>query len=764
MADSTPDQTLAAAVKMHQAGRLAEAEQIYRTILQRSPDEAAVLHLLGLIAHQRGDNAAAEELIRRAIACSPDVADFHKNLGRVLAARGNPGEGLASYRRAAALRPGDYDAHLGAAVLLSQMNRLDEAIAAYEQSLAIQPGQRDAWIRLAQLLVQRGNLQGARIKYETALQHWPESAELLSNYGSVLKDIGLVPAAILAYRKALGLLPGSPLILANLGVALAQAGQREEAIAVLKRAAAGEPNSAAARGRLGRVLLDFGFREEALAEFQAAAALEPAAAQRHRDIAEALGTLDRSDEALPAHRRAVELSPESGAAQQGLGLSLRDLGRFDEAMEALGRAVKLEPGNARIGSSMVITSLYHPGLDTPAIRRIELEWDERYAKPLRSSIRAHDNSRDPQRRLKIGYVSADFSAHVVGRNVLPLFREHDHGRYEIFCYSNGSGPGAMTDRFKSYADHWIEIGAMTDEAAAERIRSDKIDILVDLALHTVNHRLLIFARKPAPVQMCFAGYPGGTGLRTMDYRISDPYLDPPDGEENEPLERVLRLADCFWCFDPDAMDVAKGFDVGPLPALSAGSITFGSLNVPFKMNDEVLALWARVMQRVPSSRLIMLALVGPIRERILRKFSDAGVDPSRVELVGRRPREQYLRLYERIDLGLDTVPYNSHSTGLESLWMGVPIVTLVGRTTVGRAGYSHLSNLGLRDLIATDRDQFVEIAVKTAGDLPRLAELRRTLRGRMLASPLCDARRFARNVETAFRTAWGEWCGRSVQS
>jgi protein O-GlcNAc transferase len=750
------DPKLARAVKLHQGGQLAEAEQIYRDILAQRPGDPVVLHLLGLVFHQRGDNASAEQLIRQAIVFAPEAPDFHKNLARVLAASGKTQEAVDSYRAAARLRPEDGDAYLGVATLLSQMGRGDEAAAEYEKSLKIQPRRRDVWIGLAQLQVRKEDLEGARLIYERAMAQLPESAEILTNYGSVLLKLEDREGAIAAYRKASANLQ-SAVILMNLGGALAKAGQRGEAIEQFRKVVAMEPNSAVARGHLGGLLLEEGKREEALEQLQKAIEIQPVDADLRATLGRILSTLDRGDEAVEACRKAVALAPGSANIHHGLGLALRDLGKFDEAMAAFSRAQELDPKDPYIGSSLILTSLYHPGMDADSIRRLESDWDERYAQALRSAIVPHVNDRDADRRLRIGYVSADFSAHVVGRNVLPLIREHDRSQFEVFCYSNHAGPGVMTEKFKSYAEHWIEIGEMSDAAAARRIREDRIDVLIDLALHTVNHRLLVFARKPAPVQMTFAGYPGGTGLKTIDYRISDPYLDPGEGEEKSGSERVLRLADSFWCFDAEAMEVAHGYEVNELPALGAGYVTFGCLNVPFKMNEQVLELWAKVLGRVPNSRLLMLALQGEIRERILKKFAAWGIEASRIEFAGRRARAEYLRLFGRIDLGLDTFPYNSHSTGLESLWMGVPIVTLIGKTTVGRAGFSQLSNLGMREFVAATEEEFVEIAVKAAGDLPRLAEVRRNLRGRMAASPLCDAKRFARNVEAVLRTAWAGW-------
>jgi predicted O-linked N-acetylglucosamine transferase (SPINDLY family) len=289
------------------------------------------------------------------------------------------------------------------------------------------------------------------------------------------------------------------------------------------------------------------------------------------------------------------------------------------------------------------------------------------------------------------------------------------------------------------------------------VREDRIDILVDLTLHMAHNRLLLFARKPAPVQVTWLGYPGTTGLETMDYRLTDPYLDPPDQTEQFYSERSIRLPHTFWCYQPHMLEGEDLPEVNPLPALTAGAVTFGCLNNFCKVNPSLLELWGKVLQAVPGSRLLLLAPSGSRRQWVKKILGD------RVDFVDHCPRQAYLDLYHRIDLGLDTLPYNGHTTSLDSLWMGVPVVTSIGKTVVGRAGWSQLSNLGLPELAAKTEEEFVSITAGLAKDLPRLAELRKTLRPRMTASPLMDAERFARDIESAYRQMWQEWCGRQTR-
>ncbi|MGA2442648.1 MAG: hypothetical protein ABSH08_16970, partial [Tepidisphaeraceae bacterium] len=403
---------------------------------------------------------------------------------------------------------------------------------------------------------------------------------------------------------------------------------------------------------------------------------------------------------------------------------------------------------------------FHPGCDARMIYEENRRWNQQHAEPLKKLIQPHANNRDADRRLRIGYVSPDFRDHCQSFFTIPLLSNHDREGFEIFCYADVGRPDAVTERIRGCAQVWRSIPGMTDAEVTRKIREDRIDILVDLTMHMANGRPLIFARKPAPVQVAWLAYPGTTGLSAMDYRLTDPYLDPPGLNDQFYSETSIRLPDTFWCYDPLVTELA----VNPLPAQTNDHITFGCLNNFIKVNEQVLRLWAQVLKTIPRSRFMLLCPEGSHRQPLLDMLQREGISPDRIELIAFRPRPQYLELYHRIDAGLDTFPSNGHTTSLDSFWMGVPVVTLVGQTVVGRAGLSQLTNLGLPELIARTPEEYVRIAANLARNLPRLAELRRTLRGRMQASPLMDAPRFARNVEAAYRQMWRNWCAEGVRS
>jgi predicted O-linked N-acetylglucosamine transferase (SPINDLY family) len=420
----------------------------------------------------------------------------------------------------------------------------------------------------------------------------------------------------------------------------------------------------------------------------------------------------------------------------------------------------IAPDNAWIHSNLAYALHFHPAYDARALAEEHDVWNFQHAVPLKQFILPHRNDRRPERRLRIGYVSPDFRQHPVGRFLLPLLAHHDKRQVEVFGYAQVSVPDDLTQRLRDCMDGWRNIAGLSDDQTADLIRQDQIDILVDLTMHMANNRLLVFARKPAPVQVTYLAYCSTTGLETIDYRLSDPYLDPP-GEVGEwgrdelfYSEQTIRLPESYWCYQPVISPPATG----PLPALKQGHITFGCLNNFCKVSAPALAAWARILRAVPHSELLLHAPEGAHRQCVREKLKGAGIEPERIRFAGFKTTEAYFELYGQIDIALDTFPYAGGTTTCDALWMGVPVVSLAGHTAVGRGGVSILSNAGLPELVAHTKDEYVRIARGLAGDLSRLGHLRSTLRQRMEHSPLMDAPRFARGVEAAYRLMWRQWC------
>ena len=642
------------AVQRHRAGRLAEAEALYRQILAAQPRHAEALHLLGVIAQQAGRHDLAVELIRQALGIHPNNPAAHSNLGE-------------AYRK---------------------LGRLDEAMSAYRRALELQPNYPEAYNNLGHALTEQGRFEEAIAEYRRGLELRPD-ADAYNRLGAALTDQGALDEGIAAYRRALELQPDCLEAHNNLGIALRR------------------------RGRL--------------------------------------------DEAISTLRRALELKPDSPEALNNLGNTLRDQGQLDEAAAAFRRGLEITPDNPRMHSNLVLTLLYHPGHGARAIAEEQQRWSRQFSDPLKPYVHPHANDRNPERRLRVGYVSPDFREHAVGRYLLPLFERHDRERIEIFCYSGVARPDWLTERLRAQTGGWRNTAGIPDARLAEMIRADGVDILVDVALHTAGNRLPVFARQPAPVQATWLGYPGSTGLQSIGYRLTDNHMEPPGSRSRGTewsAEEPVRLPDCWCCYQP----VGDSPEVNELPALSADGVTFGSLNNFAKVNEAVLALWARVLGAASGSRLLMFCPEGRGRARVLAFFGARGIAADRVDFVVYQPRREYMSLYQRIDLGLDPFPCNGMTTTCDSLWMGVPVVTLPGEMPFSRAGLSLLSNVGLGELAASSADDYVRIAADLARDLPSLAERRATLRARMQASPLMDAPRFACHVEAAYREMWRAWC------
>ena len=605
---------------------------------------------------------------------------------------------------------------------------------------------------------QAGQLQQAEQLCRQILARQPGHAEALLLLGGMAYQGGRNDLAVELLRQVIALDPRHFEAHNNLGVALRDQGQLDEAIAVCRQAIALKPSSPEAHFNLGNALSDKGQFDKAIAAFHQAIALDPHPPVTHNNLGNALWARGEFDAAIAAYLQAIALKPDYSDAYSNLGHALHSKGQLDESIVAYRRAMALSPDSAWIHSNLVYTLHFHPAFDARAIAEELRRWNRRHAEPLRQFIQPHANDRSPERRLRVGYVSPDFRDHCQSLFTIPLLAHHDHTALEIFCYASVARPDGYTRRIAGYADVWRDVRPLSDAGLCALIRADRIDILVDLTMHMAHGRPLLFARKPAPVQAAWLAYPGTTGIDAMDYRLTDPYLDPLEpGVDEWYAEKSLRLPATFWCYDPPENPPPE---VGPLPALTNGQVTFGCLNNFCKVNEGVLKLWAQVMAGVVDSRLVILAEMGQHREWTLTVLEGLGVSRQRVRFAAQRPRLEYLKLYQQIDIGLDTLPYNGHTTSLDSYFMGVPVVTLVGKTVVGRAGLSQLTNLGLPELIARTPEEYVRIAAALARDLPRLAALRATLRERMRNSPLMDAPRFARDIERAYREMWRQWCAR----
>ncbi|HEY2412226.1 MAG TPA: tetratricopeptide repeat protein [Pirellulaceae bacterium] len=538
-------------------------------------------------------------------------------------------------------------------------------------------------------------------------------------------------------------------------VAHLQAGRLHDAEELCRRVLAAESTNGQAWHLLGYMAHQRGQYETAVDLISRSLEFAPNSAAALNNLGLSLHPLRKYDDALASYQRAIKINQDSPEVHNNIGNVLKDLGQPEAAIASYRRSLELRPDNHRTHSNLLTTLLLCCDFSAAEIYAEHRRWNERFSLPLAKLIQPHPNDRTPNRRLRIGYVSPDFRIHCQAFFMVPLLANHNRQNFEIVCYSDVPKPDIVTDRLRSLAQQWQSIVGLNDDQVARLIRQDQIDILVDLTMHMEQGRPLLFARKPAPVQVCWLAYPGTTGQTAIDYRLTDPQLDPIGSHDEYYTEQSIRLPETFWCYDPLTSEPL----VNALPALENGYITFGSLNNFCKVNDGILKLWARVLKAVDRSRLLILAPEGSGRDRVRAVLHGEGIDPDRVAFVPHQPMAKYLATYNQIDIGLDTLPYNGHTTSLDAFWMGVPVVTLVGETVVGRAGLSQLTNLKLTDLIAHSEDEYVRIVAGLAADLDRLAGLRQTLRGRMQQSPLMNAPRFATAIESDYRQMWQNWCG-----
>ncbi|MEA2733789.1 MAG: hypothetical protein QOE14_240 [Humisphaera sp.] len=641
------------------------------------------------------------------------------------------------------------------AIAHHQAGRLDGAERLYRALLSDDASNADALHLLGVVAHQRQRDAEALDLIARAIALRPREAKFHNNLGEVLRSLNRVEEAAAAYERAIALKPDYAEALNNLGLALHRLGRLDDAIAAGERAIRFRPNYAKAWNNLGILLAEKNTFAGSRRASETALREKPDYAEAHNNLGALLADHGLLGPAERHFREAIRINPNYANAYNGLGGLLGRQGKLDEAIVTFRHGLQLKPDAAH-HSNLLLYLQYASGLAPADLLDAHREWARLYADPLTPAIRPHENDLTPDRRLRVGYVSPDFRSHPVSYFFEPLLDAHDRNGFEIFCYASVTRPDEVTDRLRARADVWRDVRSLDDATLAEVIRADRIDILVDLSVHLAHNRLLTFAQKPAPVQVTYLGYPGTSGMTTMDYKLSDPHLDPPDRSESFDVERVLRLPESYFCYRPDA----RSLDVSPLPAVANGHVTFASVNTLLKVTPQVYAAWSQILTALPGARLIMQTggLDDPATQAIVREnFARHGISPERLEFIGFRDFHQFLALFARVDIALDAFPYSSGTTTCHTLWMGVPVITLAGETGVQRMGLSVLANVGLNELVATTPQEYADVAIALAADRNRLAAMRSSVRERMRASPLLDAPRHARNLERLYREMWQKW-------
>lgn len=713
-------------MKRHRAGQLEAAAALYAEVLALAPRHADALHLSGLLAHQQGRHREAIAAITQAIDGAPSVPDFRHSRGLAHRALGDLAAAAADFAKAAALNPNYLEAWINLGITQLQRDDPRSALAAFQRAAELAPDSAEAQGYLGTAHLRTGGLDAALAALKRAVALDPHFAEAHYNLGIAYERRGDFAAAERAWRRSIEANPYYLKPWNNLGVLLHRQGRTAEARAGFERALshAGPDGRDTAElwNNLGNVLDD-------------------------------LGAVEAS---LHAYERAAELSPQDARLQVNLGSALLGIGRVDAAQAHFARARELDPAYPAAAHCSLLAVLFADD-DPKTPLNDAAAWARGLSAPPPPP---HANSRDPDRRLRIGYVSPDFCSHAVANFIAPVLAAHDREAVDVFCYAEVKTPDAVTERLRGLVgglERWRDTTGISDRELAAMVRADGIDILVDLAGHTVGSRLTMFALKPAPVQATWVGYPATTGLPQIDWRITDALADPP-GAEDQYSEKLLRLPAGFNCYRP----LAEAPAVGPLPADAAGHVTFGSFNHAAKICARTLDLWAELLRRVAGARLLLKHRgfsSQAVRDACIAEFGRRGVAAARLDLVNFIPDPGgHLAAYHRVDVALDPFPYNGTTTTCEALWMGVPVVTLAGVTHRARAGASLLTRAGLPELIADTPAAYVDIAARLAANRDRLRALRRGLRTQAAASDLCNAARVTGELEAAFRRVWRDWC------
>ena len=803
-------------IVQHAGGEFSAAIASHRQAIALDAGSAAAYYNLGLALLETGEAVHAEAAFREALRLRCEFPEACVGLAEALEALGRNEDALAALDTAIGQRDSYIGAQFNASALLLKMGRIEAADARLReidlaalyaspnrhselesfarQLIRVWPDYAPGWRALGTVLALQQRFEEAVPALQKTLMWLPSDAEIHNNLGAALQVLGRSLEAAASYRHALELEPGSHLTHNNMGLALQKLGRLAEAESSFCRALelkadyheastnlgnilqflgrfceaeksyrhalALEPDSHLTHNNLGITLQNLGRLSEAQASYRRALELKPDYHEAHTNLGNAQQALRRLSEAEASYRRALELKPDSHATHSNLGSALKELGRLDEAESSFRRALELDPDYHEARSNLLFTLNYTNRLSRAELFAEHLAWARRHEAPLVAQRQIHGNTRDPHRRLRIGYVSPDFRRHSVAYFIEPLLARHERAACEVFCYSNVINPDSMTQRLLGLADCARSIVGMSDTRAAELVRSDGIDILVDLAGHTGKGRLGLFARKPAPVQVGYLGYPNTTGLTAIDWRLTDIHADPPSAHHDDEFysERLVRLPHTFLCYLPPEQAPA----IQPPPSDKNGCVTFGSFNALPKVSAEVIRAWGRLLERVPGSRLLLKApglSDSPGRGRLLGEFGQQGIRADRLILLPMEDEfRDHLARYHEVDIALDPFPYNGTTTTLEALWMGVPVVSIAGERHGARVGASILANLGLDALIAGSVEEYLTLATGLAMDRTRVAWLRETMRDRICASPLRDEADFARVIQNAYRQMWRRWC------
>jgi protein O-GlcNAc transferase len=768
---------------LHQQGKLADAERIYGEILQHQPSHFDALHLLGVIAYQTRRTERAVELISKAISLNANVADAHSNLGNALRDLNRPGEALMSCDRAIALKPDYTEAHSNRGLALQDLKRPADALLSYDRAIALNPGYAKAHSNRGNALKELNRSEEAVASYDRAIALNPDYAEAHYNRGVALWDLKRLEEAVASYDLAIALQPELAEAHCNRGNALPELERLEEAVASYDRAIALNPDYAEVYSNRGNALKDLKRLKEAVASYDKAIALKPDYAEAYNNRGIALQDLKRLGDALGSFDRAIALKPDYAGAYNNRGNVLATLRRHDEAYAAYDKALMLNPeligtAGARLHSKMhicdwsgfdaecrqLVTGIENGDLNTeifallaiPSSPDIQVQYAKRWiankCPPSTESI--WRGQRYSHRRIRVAYVSADFREHPVAHLLASMFEQHDRTQFETFGIALGpDDQSEMRLRMKRAFDRFIDVENKSDRDVVRLIRELEIDIVIDLMGFTSGSRPAILTLRSSPIQVNYLSYPGIVGTGCIDYILADRFVIP---ENHRALfsEPVVYLPDTYLGYDSKQIisdRVPTRVELG----LPETGFVFCVHNNSFKITPAFFDIWMRLLSRIPGSVLWLSATNATAKSNLRREAQAHGVDPNRLYFAPFvKDMADHLARYRLADIFLDTLPFNAHTTACDALWAGLPVLTCLGSTFVGRVAAGLLNAVGLSELITHSLEEYEALAAKLATDSSLLASIKAKLARNRNNNPLFDSWRFTRHVEASYTQMW----------
>ena len=674
---------------------------------------------------------------------------------------GNLAVAAQKYRQLLAREPDFAPAHFELGLISIHLEQLEPAIESLSNAVKIDAQQANYHNILGIAYSQNRNLDAGASCFQRAIELDPNNPMIHNNLGNNFKDCGMFTDAAVCYQQAISLNPKYVRGHVNLAHMLRQQAQHPAAIDAYRRAQSLGDESLETLFGLATSLYYVAFYEEAANLFKQVVASEPEYPNAYQFLGVTLSRLGEYEEAIDYYHKAIELDPKSAIPHISLGNALQAQADIDGTILEFRQALALQPDHSMAHSNLLLAMNYLHDVPQATLFKEALQFASQQAPDAARDSSSFGNSRNTDRILKIGYVSADFRSHSVAHFTRKLIGAHDRSRFEVFCYANVQNPDAITQSFQAQTDHWLSIVSMENDEIADRIEADEIDILIDLSGHTADNRLLVFARRAAPIQVNWLGYPNTTGIKQMDYRLTDAVADPEGDADAWHSEKLVRLPNGFLCYQT----AENHPEVSPPPCIDKGHVTFGSFNNLAKTTPEVIRVWSKILTRSPDSRLLIKShslADEKTRTPLLQKFQEHGIVPERLELIGSiKGRDSHLAAYSRVDIGLDPFPYNGTTTTFEAIWMGVPIISLRGDRHAGRVGASILHHAGLPELIAESEDEYVERAVALAADKQKISDYRQRLRPQLNESALMDTAGFTRSLEDAYRAMWNSWCDKN---